>query len=157
MASTNSQLMRYHPTSFIDLDTERFISRDDMVSLLRSNETLDNCKQINDQASIHPIFDIDIKDHPNYNASISHTIDQYQTAICELFRPLCPYMISIAILCMNKITTKGPKLSIHCVVADIQMTINGLYEMIHDNIEVLELLSFDCGVYHRYMPEIAMC
>ena len=80
MSITNTQLLRYHPTSFIDSDNNRLISRDEMVSLLNSNV--------------------------NYQYIVSYGIYKLQLMV-------------------------GP------------------YELIHDNIEMLELLHFDSTVYKR--------
>ena len=57
----------------------------------------------------------------------------------------------IALPSVYKSTKHGPKLSIHSVVWNGQLTIDGLYDLIHDNIELLELLNFDCSVYKRFM------
>ena len=39
----------------------------------------------------------------------------------------------------------------HCIVTNVHMTIDDLYNFIRDNTEFLVLLSFDCGVYKRKM------
>ena len=65
MSEIKKTLLRYHPFSFKDSDNERFISRQDMVSLLKSNATKGSCvsEQIYDQESIPPYFDIDLYGH----------------------------------------------------------------------------------------------
>ena len=54
MSITNTQLLRYHPTSFIDSDNNRFMSCDEMVSLLNSNVTIGKCisEKVYDQKTI---------------------------------------------------------------------------------------------------------
>ena len=86
-------------------------------------------------------------EHSSDKNEINSTLNHIQNTIRDLFRPICAYKIMIAVSSVHKSTKKGYKLSVHCVVWNVQMTIDGLYDLIHDNIELLELLHFDCSVY----------
>ena len=145
--------LRYHPESFNDSDNNRTITRNDMVKLLENNASIGKCisEQIYDQKSISTYFDCDINNHLSNTTEISDTLDRTQDTIYDLFNTVCNYRIMIALSSVYKSTKHGPKLSIHCVVWNVQMTINGLYDLIHDNIELLESLNFNCSVHKRFM------
>ena len=153
MSEVKKSLLRYHPFSFKDSDNERFISRQDMVSLLNSNATKGSCvsEQIYDQESIRPYFDIDLYGHSSDMETITLTIEKYQNSIRELFATIYKYKIHIAVSFVHKKTTKGDMLSMHCIVMNVHMKIDDLCNFIRDNNELLEPLSFDCGVYKRKM------
>lgn len=151
MSEVKKSLLRYHPFSFKDSDNERVISRQDMVSLLNSNATKGSCvsEQIYDQESIRPYFDIDLYGHSSDMETITLTIEKYQNSIRELFAAIYKYKIFIAVSFVHKQTTEGDKLSMHCIVTNVHMTIDGLHDFVRDNNELLETLSFDCGVYKK--------
>ena len=89
--------------------------------------------------------------HSSDPLAINITLQQIQDTICNLFAHITDRKIVIAVSSVYKQTQKGNKLSVHCIVCNVQMTIDGLYDLVHDNVELLETLNFDCSVYKRYM------
>ena len=102
---------------------------------------------IKTKKNIRPYFDCDMDGHSSNENDINITLKHIQDTIRDLFRPICAYKIMIAVSSVHKSTKKGYKLSVHCVAWNIQMSIDNPYNVIHDNIEMLELLHFDCSVY----------
>ena len=117
-----------------------------MVSLLNSNVTIGKCisEKVYDKKTITPYFDCDLDAHSSDKNEINNTLKHSQNTVRDLFRPICAYKIIITVSSVHKSAKQGYKLSVHCVVWNVQIIIDGLYDLIHDNIELLELLHFDC-------------
>ena len=146
--SSTIRLVRYHPRSFNDPDNDRLIERCALVDLLYLNSDKGHCisEQIRDQDYIHTYFDFDVLGHEG--TDITSTINHSEKLIVELLHR--PYALDVAWSFVHKTTVKGPKLSLHAIVTNVLMKIDDLYDLIHDNNEILELEHIDCSVYPCY-------
>ena len=66
-------------------------------------------------------------------------------------------ILDVAWSFVHKTTVKGPKLSLHAIVTNVLMKIDDLYDLIHDNNEILKLEHIDCSVYPHYEKMQKLC